>query len=85
MDIEAIPVQYLALSGGEKDNDGTPVVVLTLRGLDPELPYRPSNIHLTIPNTEKLFSDLREVMETLRRRRIAESGPSDDPPLSKFV
>jgi len=83
--MQGIPVEFLALNEGTLDPEGTTVVVLSFRGLDPDNWQRPSDILLSASNAERLAEDLREVLETLRKRRVIGTGPSDEPPLSGFL
>ena len=50
--LQGIPVEFLALTEGTRDEDGRAVVVLSVRGLNPDNPRQPSNIssRLLMPN-----------------------------------
>lgn len=74
------PVEFLALNEG--DVDGKPIVILSFRGLQPDNPMAPTNIDLQVINAEKLTSDLKDVIEKLRRMRVAASGPCINSPLN---
>ena len=81
--LQGIPVEFLALAEGTRDEDGRDVVVLSVRGLNPDHPRQPSI--LSASNAERLAEDLKEVLETWRRRRVIGAGPSDEPPLAEFL
>lgn len=83
--LQGIPVEFLALTEGTRDEDGRAVVVLSVRGLNPDNPREPSNMILSASNAERLAEDLKEVLETWRRRRVIGAGPSDEPPLADFL